>query len=66
MNPFRFTPFGNRSSEDNLPLLFCALPVAGAGLWLGGRIHSTLSRLTYVRVISLVLFASGLTLLIKD
>ena len=52
--------------RDTLLALAGAVPVAGMGLWLGGRIHSTVSRRTYVRIISLVLVASGVTLLIKD
>jgi hypothetical protein len=42
-----------------------ALPVAVAALYLGGRIHTGLSQVVFVRVISVLLLASGLALVLK-
>jgi uncharacterized membrane protein YfcA len=45
--------------------LALAVPIAAGALWLGGRIHLTLSREAYLRLISVLLLASGLGLLLK-
>jgi uncharacterized membrane protein YfcA len=45
--------------------LFAALPIMGAGLYLGGRIHTGFSQVAFVRFISLLLLGSGVTLLLK-
>jgi uncharacterized membrane protein YfcA len=45
--------------------LCAALPIMGAGLYLGGRIHTGCSQTTFVRFISLLLLGSGVTLLLK-
>jgi uncharacterized membrane protein YfcA len=45
--------------------LALALPVAAVALYLGGRLHLGLSQLVFVRVISMLLLAGGLTLLLK-
>lgn len=42
------------------------LPLIALGLWLGGRVHSTLSPDTFKRIISILLFFSGIILLIKN
>jgi uncharacterized membrane protein YfcA len=44
--------------------LLTALPVAGAALYLGGRLHTGLSQTAFVRLISLLLAGSGLALLL--
>jgi uncharacterized membrane protein YfcA len=48
-----------------LVYLLAALPVVGAALYLGGRIHTGFSQQTFVRVISLLLLGSGVMLLLK-
>jgi hypothetical protein len=42
-----------------------AVPVAGLGLFFGGKIHSALGRDTFVRMISVLLLGSGTALLMK-
>jgi uncharacterized membrane protein YfcA len=42
-----------------------ALPVVAIALFLGGRVHSTLSATTFTRLISGLLLASGFALLVK-
>ena len=51
--------------RDVLIFLLTALPIAAAGLYLGGRIHLDLSRETFLRFISVLLLASGTVLLLK-
>ena len=48
-----------------LTYIALALPVAMAALFIGGRIHSTLSPRTFARTISALLLASGIALLFK-
>jgi hypothetical protein len=48
-----------------LAYLLVALPIVGAGLYLGGRIHTRVSQQAFVRFISLLLLGSGVTLLLK-
>jgi uncharacterized membrane protein YfcA len=43
-----------------------ALPIAAAGLWLGGRIHATISAQTFTRLISALLLISGFALILKN
>ena len=50
---------------QTLPLLVVGLPFAAAGLYLGGRIQTGFTQATFVRVVSCLLIASGLTLLLK-
>jgi uncharacterized membrane protein YfcA len=50
---------------DTLLSLAAALPVAAAGLVLGGRVHTGLSQRVFVRFISLLLVASGAALLMR-
>ena len=42
-----------------------ALPIVGFGLWMGGRVHTELSQKAYARIISAVVFVSGVALLFK-
>lgn len=51
---------------ETLALLAGALPVAGAGLYLGGHIQLGLSQRVFVRFISALLVVSGLALLSKS
>ena len=53
-------------SREVLTSLLAALPVAGAGLYLGGRIHTGFTQQTFVRFISVLLLGSGTVLLIKN
>ena len=48
-----------------LSYLAMAVPVAGLGLFFGGRIHTALGRETFVRIISVLLLGSGTALLMK-
>lgn len=48
-----------------LPLLAIGLPFAAAGLYLGGRLQTGFTQATFVRVVSLLLIGSGITLLLK-
>ncbi len=52
-------------SQQLATSVVAALPIIGAGLYLGGRIHTGLSRMAFVRFISLLLLGSGVTLLLK-
>ncbi|MGB5396702.1 MAG: sulfite exporter TauE/SafE family protein [Gammaproteobacteria bacterium] len=45
--------------------ILCAVPVAGLGLYFGGRIHTALGREAFVRLISVLLLGSGTALLMK-
>jgi uncharacterized membrane protein YfcA len=46
--------------------ILAGLPLVAAGLWFGGRIHANLSTATYARLISVLLFFSGIILLLKN
>ena len=48
-----------------LVYLLVALPIVGAGLYLGGRLHTELSQQAFVRFVSLLLLGSGAVLLLK-
>ena len=48
-----------------LGFLAMAVPVAGLGLFFGGRIHTTMGKATFVRLISALLLGSGTALLMK-
>ena len=50
---------------EMLSYLVLAVPVAGLGLFFGGRIHTALGRDTFVRLISVLLLGSGTALLMK-
>jgi uncharacterized membrane protein YfcA len=50
---------------DTLLSVAAGLPVAAAGLVLGGRVHTNLSQRVFVRFISLLLVASGAALLLR-
>ena len=45
--------------------LIAALPVAGLGMFIGGKIHTALGRETFVRLISVLLLGSGTALIMK-
>lgn len=60
-----YSLFGFFGREVLLAAL-CALPVAGAALMIGGRIHTTISREGYARLISVLLVGSGIALLVKN
>ena len=48
-----------------LVALLAALPIVGAALFLGGRLQTGFSPVTFRRFISLVLLGSGIALLLK-
>ena len=50
---------------ETLGWVAAALPLVGLGLFLGGRIHLGLSQRAFVRVVSLILVASGTALLVR-
>ncbi len=52
--------------RDVLLALLAALPVVGAGLYLGGRMQTGLSQEAFRRFISVLLLASGIALLLKN
>jgi uncharacterized membrane protein YfcA len=58
--------FGFFGSREVLFAILSALPVAAAALWLGGRVHSTMSRESYARLISGLLVLSGTALLLRN
>lgn len=60
-----FAAFGLYGA-DALPAILAGLPLLAAGLWLGGRVHSTLSVATFARLISLLLLGSGVALLVGN
>jgi uncharacterized protein len=45
--------------------MIVALPIAAAGLWIGGRIHTGLSQRVFVRMISALLIVSGSVLITR-
>lgn len=59
-----FASFGFFTGQIPWAIL-AGLPLVAGGLWLGGHIHSTLSTTTYARIISILLFFSGIILLLK-
>ncbi len=52
-------------SRQALGYLLTAVPIAGAGLYVGGRIQTGLSQRAFLIVIRVLLLASGLALLLK-
>ena len=50
---------------EMLSYLVLAVPVAGMGIFFGGKIHTALGRETFVRLISVLLLGSGTALLMK-
>ena len=50
---------------EMLSYLALSVPVAGLGLFFGGKIHTALGRDTFVRLISVLLLGSGTALLMK-
>ncbi|MEJ2405566.1 MAG: sulfite exporter TauE/SafE family protein [Candidatus Thiodiazotropha sp.] len=53
-------------SEENLPLILAALPLVVLGLYVGGHIHTNLSRQGFIRIVAIVLIGSGSVLLFKQ
>jgi uncharacterized membrane protein YfcA len=51
---------------DTLLKTAIAIPVAGLGLYLGGRIHTNISQDLFRRIISVLLLLSGCALLLKN
>ena len=51
--------------RQTLGYLLAAVPIAGAGLYVGGRIQTGLSQRTFQLVIRVLLLTSGLALLLK-
>ena len=51
--------------RQTLGYLLAALPIAGAGLYVGGRIQTGLSQRVFQIVIRVLLLTSGLALLLK-
>ncbi len=52
-------------TAEMLAYMAFAVPVAGLGLFFGGKIHTALGRDTFVRLISVLLLGSGTALLMK-
>jgi hypothetical protein len=51
--------------EGVLMAMAASLPIVVVGLWAGGRIHIGLTQTAYLRIISTVVFVSGVALLFK-
>jgi uncharacterized membrane protein YfcA len=64
---FRLTGYAVKGfyTLETLSYLAMAVPVAGLGLFFGGKIHTVLGRDTFVRLISVLLLGSGTALLMK-
>lgn len=60
-----YVVFGVFNQEILLAFL-SALPIAAAALWIGGRIHATISPQSFTRLISVLLLGSGLALILKN
>ena len=52
--------------RDVIVAMLGSLPIVGAALWLGGRVHSDMSRESYAKLISMLLLGSGVVLLLKN
>ncbi len=52
--------------RDVIVVMLGSLPIVGAALWIGGRVHSDMSRESYAKLISVLLLGSGIVLLLKD
>ncbi len=50
---------------DKLWIALLALPLVAAGLYAGGHVHTNLSRVAFVRIVSLILLGSGTGLLLR-
>lgn len=60
-----FASFGFFTGEAGWAIVG-GLPLVALGLWLGGRVHSTLPSDTFTRIISILLFFSGTILLVRN
>jgi uncharacterized membrane protein YfcA len=52
-------------NRDTLLHILAALPIAAVGLWAGGHIQTGLTQPTFVKIIGVLLLASGAALLIR-
>lgn len=57
-----FASFG-LFAGDRIWAILVGLPILAAGMWLGDRVHSTLSTTAFARMISVLLLGSGIALL---
>lgn len=46
-------------------LIACSIPLVWLGMYIGGRIHLKMSQQGFVRMVSVILFGSGIALLVK-
>lgn len=60
-----FASFGLLAKDMALTIL-AGLPLIAAGLWVGGRAHAVMSTKAYVHLVSILLFISGIILLLKN
>lgn len=51
--------------REILLVILAGLPIVGIALFLGGRVHSTMSQRAYARIISVLLIGSGVLLIYK-
>ena len=51
--------------RDSLIFALISLPVMAVGLYIGGHVHTNLSRQAFVRIVAAVLLGSGIALLLK-
>lgn len=63
----RIVGFGVGGFYSKATLMTCVLivPLEAVALWLGGRVHVKISHAAFVRLVSCILFGSGITLLLK-
>ncbi|MEX2617289.1 MAG: sulfite exporter TauE/SafE family protein [Alphaproteobacteria bacterium] len=60
-----FASFGLLTGDMALAIL-AGLPLIAAGLWVGGRAHAIMSTQAYVHLVSILLFVSGIILLLRN
>lgn len=60
-----FASFGLLGTDMVLTIL-AGLPLIAAGLWVGGRAHAIMSSRAYVHLVSILLFFSGIILLLRN
>lgn len=49
---------------ENLPLILTMLPIMALGLYMGGHIHTNISRQAFVHLVAFILFGNGIALLL--
>ena len=66
--PFYIIYFNLRGllAKDMALTILAGLPLIAAGLWVGGRAHAVMSTKAYVHLVSILLFISGIILLLKN